>query len=250
MQTTLRERLEKNAVMYVLTTLIGAVIITAGVTWRVMETVWIEPQRNQITQLQATIADLRSQMATSRPNDSQRNTIPVSPSAASPPKTAATFAADALPSQTSGAKISEVQPAATQDSQSQPPVLTQEIDSIAITITKAHFANDSLVFDFQVVNKSPSDQSFNLFGAGSYGNGNSRFMADGQEYAATSIRVGNAMRDGIVWKRYASGIPLNGFVAFKGVPQTLRIVPLLELAYSVDNLKPSAVFRFKNIPVN
>jgi hypothetical protein len=127
--------------------------------------------------------------------------------------------------------------------------LTQEIDDVAITLTHVHLSGDTLAFDFKVVNNAPGDKRMDLFGAGSFGNGSSRFIADGQEYSATSIRVGNETFSGIVGKNFVSGIPLSGRVSFKGVPRTLRSVDILELAYSYDNLKPAGVFRFSAVSV-
>lgn len=127
---------------------------------------------------------------------------------------------------------------------------TRVIDDIAITITRVHLSDDVIAFDFQVVNNAPGDKQMNLFGEGSFGNGGSRLTADAQEYAATSIKVGNEMRDGIVGKRFVSGVPLNGHVAFKGVPRTLQSIAVLELAYSYNNLRPAGVFRFSNLTVN
>jgi hypothetical protein len=130
------------------------------------------------------------------------------------------------------------------------PVLNDEIDNFLITITRVKLSGNTLTFDFNVVNNAPADRYLMLFGAGSFGNGNSRFMADGEEYAATGVRVGNETRNGIVGKRLVSGVPLKGFVAFKGVPRTLASVAILEFAYSYDNLKPSGAFRFTNLQVS
>lgn len=130
-----------------------------------------------------------------------------------------------------------------------PGELTQEIDDIAITITRVHLSGDVLTFDFQVLNRAPGDKEINLFGEGSFGYGGSRFISEGQEFAATGIRVGNETEKGIVGKRFVSGVPLNGYVAFKGVPGTLRSVAVLELAYSYSNLRPAGTFRFSNLVV-
>jgi hypothetical protein len=146
-------------------------------------------------------------------------------------------------------KPTQPSPVQTSTATRAPDDLTQEVDSIAITLTRVHLSGDVLTFEFQVLNKAPADQTMSLFGAGSFGNGSSRFIADGQEYAATSVRVGNETWDGIVAKRFVSGIPLNGYVAFKGVPRSLRSVAILELAYSYNNLRPAGAFRFSNVAV-
>lgn len=132
----------------------------------------------------------------------------------------------------------------------EPADLTREIDDIAITITRVHLSDDVLTFDFQVLNKAPGDKRMDLLGAGSFGNGSSRLIADGQEYDATSIKVGNEVWEGIVGKRFVSGVPLNGYVAFKGVPRTLKSIAVLELAYSYNNLRPAGVFQFSKLAVN
>lgn len=127
--------------------------------------------------------------------------------------------------------------------------LTKEIDEIAITLTGVHSSEDVLTFDFQVINKAPGDKSLNLLGKRNYFGEGSRFMAEGQEYEATSIRVGTDQREDLVRKRFVSGVPLNGQVIFKGVPRDLRSVAALEVAYSREGQRPEGVFRFLNMAV-
>jgi hypothetical protein len=137
------------------------------------------------------------------------------------------------------------------ETSSQPKVgeLTHEIDEIAITLTRAHLSEDSLIFDFQILNKSPGDKSLNLLGKRNFFGGVSRFIADGQEYEATGIRVGSEKREDLVRKRFVSNVPLNGQVTFKGVPREMRTAAALELAYAIDGHKPDGVFRFLNVAV-
>ena len=143
-----------------------------------------------------------------------------------------------------------IRPASTLESaQAVAGVLTKEIDEIAVTLTRVHSSEDTLTFDFQVINKAPGDKSLNLLGKRTYFGEGSRFMAEGQEYEATSIRVGTDQREDLVRKRFVSGVPLNGQVTFKGVPRDLHSVAALELAYSHEGQRPEGVFRFLGLTV-
>lgn len=130
-------------------------------------------------------------------------------------------------------------------------IAKQEIDDFEITLTGLRLVEDTLIVDFQAVNTSAIDRAMKLFGAGSYGNGNSTLTADGIEYNATSISVGGETWDGIVKKNFVSGVPLSGRLVFKGVPRTLRSIPVLKLAYTPhDNLTPVGAFTFRNLQLD
>jgi hypothetical protein len=129
-------------------------------------------------------------------------------------------------------------------------IAKQEIDDIEITLTGLRLADDTLIVEFQAVNTAPADKSMGLFGAGSFGNGNSTLITDGIEYNATSISVGGETWDGIVQKTFISGVPLSGRLVFKGIPRTLKSIPVLKLAYSYNNLRPAGVFTFRDLQVD
>lgn len=129
---------------------------------------------------------------------------------------------------------------------SERPITYQEVDGIGITLNGGRIVGDTVRFEFEVVNHNPGDKRIDLFGKGSFGNGHSRMIADGREYAADIIYFGDGSA-GIVGRRLPADTPLKATLIFKGVPQDLHLINVLDFAYSYNNLRPKGWLRFTKI---
>lgn len=128
-------------------------------------------------------------------------------------------------------------------------VQVQEVSGIKITLLRSRRnSSNDVLFEFKVENVSSSEQSIDLFGGGSFGNGNSRMFANGSEYAAINIQFGDEQA-GIVGKRLPANVTLNAFLGFRGVPTDLQTIDVLELAYSYNNLIPAGYLQFRDISI-
>jgi hypothetical protein len=134
------------------------------------------------------------------------------------------------------------------DRASDQPITYQEVDGIGVTLLGGRIIGDTVRFEFEVTNHNPRDKRIDLFGRGSFGNGHSRMITDGQEYSADTMYFGDGS-GGIVGRRLPPDTPLKASLTFKGVPGDLRLIKVLELAYSDNNLRPEGVLRFTKIPL-
>jgi hypothetical protein len=121
----------------------------------------------------------------------------------------------------------------------------QRIGEVRITLTRIETSYGHVTFYFRALNEGRTDARLMLFGGGSFGNGGSDMIVQGERILASSVVVGGAAMPNFVHATLIPGVPLNGRVDFDGVHAQPEEIQVFELAYSNNTLRPSGRARFR-----
>ncbi|MBS0295396.1 MAG: hypothetical protein JSR45_03730 [Proteobacteria bacterium] len=120
----------------------------------------------------------------------------------------------------------------------------QRIGQVRISLTRIESSYGHVTFYFRALNEGRTDTRLMLFGGGSFGNGGSDMVVQGERILASGIVVGGDARPNFVNVTLIPGVPLNGRVDFNGVHADPEEIQVFELAYSNSNLRPAGRAQF------
>lgn len=121
----------------------------------------------------------------------------------------------------------------------------QRVGEVRITLTRIETSYGHVTFYFRALNEGRTDTRLMLFGGGSFGNGGSDMIVQGQRILASNVEVGGAAMPTFVHATLIPGIPLNGRVDFNGVHAQPEEIQVFELAYANNTLRPTGRAQFR-----
>lgn len=234
MGESLKVKTENSAIYFILAKIVAVTILSAGITYSIVNTFIITPKNEEITKLREALANNSKQIDTLN-KEVEQIKIPNS-SALYPTPTSSTR----MPEEVTGSVVPGT------DKQDATPVTKQEVDGLTIEITNTRRVGDTLKLDLRLTNNTPEAKVITLFGKGLYGS--SKIYSNGDYHEASTVTSVND--NGQLYNvRVPGSTYMNASVDFKNIPNDLHFTELIEVTYSYENSTPAGVIAFKNINI-
>lgn len=233
MGESLKAKTENSTIYFILAKIVAVAILSAGITYSIVNTFIITPKNEEIAKLKEALANNSKQVdALNKEVERIKISNPqFNPTPASTPQ---------IPEEDSSPMATESNK---QDSAS---VTKQEINGLTIEIINTRRIGDTLKLDLRLTNNTSEVKEITLFGKGLYGS--SKIYSNGSFYEASTVTSANDNGQ-LHTVRVPNGTYINASVDFKNVPNNLHFTELIEVTYSYENSTPSGVIPFKNVGI-